>query len=253
MHTLSELRRYTMRGLDADVGVLDDMYFDDRDWMVRHLVLESRRWLGGHQVLIPPAAVRGTDEARRRLEIQLTRAQVEQGPAIETAKPVFLQHHADLYSYCGFPYHWAGSALRADALAGIGGGDPHLRSARAMIGYGVRALNGEAGEIGDFLIAVNRWAIRYAVIQPRHRGQGPHVLVSPEWIAGVSWEKQLIEVDLACEALQSAPLYDGSRPPDRAYEARLHEHYRRSRDIGNPAEVPVGEAGAGAQGQAGRQ
>jgi len=117
--------------------------------------------------------------------------------------------------------------VRRDPLAGIGGGDPHLRSARALTGHHVLAVDGEVGQAADFLIEVESWAIRYVVVRSGHRQDSRHVLISPEWITGVSWEGRLLDVDLSCEALRGAPRYDLSRPVDRAYETRLHDYYGR--------------------------
>lgn len=224
MYALSELHRYVMHGLDADVGRIEDVYFDDQHWVVRHLVVDTRHWRRDRRVLIPPAAVQKVDEAHRRLEVGLTRAQVDQSPPIDTAQPVSRQHHVDLYSYYGFPYTWTASPMRPDQLVGFGGGDPQLRSARAVTGYHVRAVDGEVGRTEDFLIEAETWAIRYVVVRSE---QGDHVLISPDWITGVSWEGRLLDVALSCEVLRGAPRYDPSRPADRAYETRLHHYFHR--------------------------
>ncbi len=227
MYASLELYRYVMHGVDADVGRIEDIYFDDQHWVVRHLVVDTRHWLRDRRVLIPPAAVRTFDDAHRTLEVALTRAQVERSPRIDTAQPVSRQHHVDLYSYYGFPYDWTGPAGRRDPLAGFGGGDPHLRSARAVTGYQVWTVDDEIGSTEDFLIEVPSWAIRYVVVRAGHRPDRRHVLISPEWVTSVSWEERRFDVGLSADALRRAPGYDPLRPADRAYEAQLHGHYRR--------------------------
>jgi sporulation protein YlmC with PRC-barrel domain len=203
MYGLSELYRYVIEGVDGDVGRIEDAYFDDRAWIVRHLVVDNRHRRDAGRVLIPPAAVRAIDDPRRRVAVGLTRAQVEHSPSIDTAKPVSRQHHIDVCSYFGFPYDWTGSAVRQDPLAGLGGGDPHLRSARAVAGYVVRTIHDEWGQIDDVLIEVSSWAIRYVVVRPRRHGAP--TLVSPARISGVSWEGRVVEVDMECEAAHVAP------------------------------------------------
>jgi sporulation protein YlmC with PRC-barrel domain len=229
MYAATELQRYIVHGMDADVGKVEDTYFDDRQWTVRHLVVDSRHWLHGRRVVIPPAAVRAVDDAHRRLEVKSTRAQVELSPPVDTARPVSRQHHASLYSYYGCPYDWSGGALGRDPLAGVGGGDPHLRSARAVSGYHIRANGSEVGSatdsLDDFLVEIPAWSIRYAVVRSGHGHASRHVLVPPEWITGVCWEGRLVDVGLTREALHGAPRYDPSRPLDRAYETRLREYY----------------------------
>jgi hypothetical protein len=216
-----------VHGLDGDVGGVEDVYFDDQYWVVRHLVVDSRHWLRHRMVLIPPAAVRAIDGTRRRVEVALTRARVEQSPPVDTSNPVSRQHHEDLYDYYDFPYNWTGLAVRRDRLAGLGGGDPHLRSARAVAGYRALAVDGEIGLVEDFFIETESWAIRYVAVRSGHRREARHVLIAPEWITRVSWEGRLLETDLSYEAIRGAPKVDGSVTPDRAYETRLHDHYRR--------------------------
>jgi len=85
----------TARTIDTGGGLMHALSEIHRD---------SRHWLRDRRVLIPPAAVRAVDDAGRRLEVTLTRAQIEQSPPVDTAEPVSCQHHVDLYDYFGFPF-----------------------------------------------------------------------------------------------------------------------------------------------------
>jgi sporulation protein YlmC with PRC-barrel domain len=184
-----------MYGKDADVGCVEDVYFDDTHWVVRHLVVDSRHWLRDRHVLIPPAAVVSIDDSRKQLDVALTRLQVEHSPPIDTAQPVSRQHHVDVCSYFGFPYDWTGPALRRDRLAGVGDGDPHLRSARALMGYTVRIRGREIGAVEDFLIDTSSWSIHDVVARAGRRQDDSHLLVSPSRIRRVSWAGRLLEIE----------------------------------------------------------
>jgi hypothetical protein len=83
--------------------------------------------------------------------------------------------------------------------------DPHLRSARAVTGYSIRATDGDLGHVEDFLIDERDWAIRHLVVDPRSWWPGPHVLVDPEWTRSVSWDDETVEVDVTREAVRRAP------------------------------------------------
>jgi sporulation protein YlmC with PRC-barrel domain len=217
MDALSELERYVVHGVDGDVGRIEDVYFDDQYWVVRHLVVDSRHWLRGRRVLIPPAAVGALDRARGRVELPFTRARIEQSPRIDTAKPVSRQHHVDLYSYFGFPYDWKGPAVHRDPLAGFGGGDPHLRSARAVTTYRVQAVDGDVGQLDDLLIETESWAIRHIVVRSGRRLGDRRVLLPPEWIARVSWEGRLLETNRSLGHLLASSSFPGET---RSKEAR---------------------------------
>jgi hypothetical protein len=83
--------------------------------------------------------------------------------------------------------------------------DPHLRSAHAVTGYGIRATDGELGHLEDFFIDEQDWSIRYLVVDPRSWWPGPHVLVNPDWARDVSWDEGVVEVGVTREAVRRAP------------------------------------------------
>jgi hypothetical protein len=65
--------------------------------------------------------------------------------------------------------------------------DPHLRSARAVTGYHIHAMDGEIGHLLDFLIDDESWEIRNLIIDTRNWLPGPHVLLAPESVVAVDW------------------------------------------------------------------
>jgi sporulation protein YlmC with PRC-barrel domain len=115
LHTASELTGFTVAGSDGDVGTLEDLYFDDEKWGVRHLVVDAGGWLSGRKVLLSPRSAIGVDWDARRLTLDLSKRQIEDGPDIDTDKPVSRQHEVLLYDYYGYPYYWSGPYLWGDA------------------------------------------------------------------------------------------------------------------------------------------
>jgi hypothetical protein len=105
--------------------------------------------------------------------------------------------------------------------------DQHLRSTQAVTGYHIGANDGEIGHVEDFIIDDESWSIRYIVVDTRNWWPGKRVLLSPQWIEKMSWADSTVYVDLTRGAIKNPPEYDASSPIDRAYEARLHEHYGR--------------------------
>ena len=53
------------------------------------------------------------------------------------------------------------------------------------------------------------------------------MLVSVEWITGVSWEESVVSVDMTREAVRGAPEWNAAGRLTRDYETRLHDHYGR--------------------------
>jgi len=96
-----------------------------------------------------------------------------------------------------------------------------------MIDYRIHALDGEIGHVEDFVFEDSSWAIRYLIIDTRNWWPGKKVLVSPEWIHNISWERSMVEVDLHRDTIKQAPEYDPYTPISREYETLLFDHYRR--------------------------
>jgi hypothetical protein len=240
--------------VDGDIGGVDDVYFDDLTWTVRYLVVETGTWLPGRKVLLSPASLRDLDAAERRVRTDLTRRQVQESPSIDTDKPVSRQHENALSSHYGYSPYWAGPyrwgpyaypypLLHAGVLPPATDSpyenrvaeelaareeqsrDEHLRSARAVSGYGIRATDGELGHVEDFLVDDQDWAIRYLIVDPRSWWPGPHVLVAVDWIRSVSWNDEVVEVDVSRDAVRGARPYEGSI--DRDQEVQLYAHHRR--------------------------
>ena len=246
MLTNKRLKNFVIRATDGELGNVDEIYFDDETWAIRYLIVDTGGWLGGRRVLISPISVVHTDWDARRLDVALTKKQVEDSPNIDTHQPVSRQHEAAYLGYYGYPYYWGGPYLWGAAYypAGLAvprtasaeevadrirreSTDSHLRSTEAVTGYHIEATDGEIGHVDGFVVDDEAWAIRYIEVATRNWLPGKKVLVSPAWIERVSWTDSKVYVGLSREAIKDAPEYDESRPITREYENRLYFHYGR--------------------------
>src|ERR1700683_4886499 len=117
----TNLKGFTIRARDGELGSVDQFYFDDETWAIRYLTIETGGWLGGRRVLISPISVVQTDWEARRLDVALTREQVQKSPDIDTHLPVCRQHEAEYLGHYGYPNYWGGPNLwgRAFHPAGL--------------------------------------------------------------------------------------------------------------------------------------
>ena len=244
LRPVSELKGWSIGATDGAIGQVDDFYFDDQRWTVRYLVVDTSGWLAGRRVLVSPWALRAVNTEDETIAVNLTRAQVENSPGVDTQQPIDRRYEAEYSRYYGYPYYWSGPytwglepfpllAPPAPAAPGLEHaepeGDPHLRSTTAVTGYYIQATDGDIGHVEDFLVEDQTWTIRYAIIDTRNWWPGKKVLVSPEWITRVDWHASTVHVDLTCESIKNGPEYDPSRPLERDDEGRLYDAYRRPR------------------------
>jgi hypothetical protein len=240
----SELHGLAIRATDGELGTAKEFYFDDSSWAVRYLVVETGGWLSGKEVLISPYSILKTDWNARQVDVALTKQQVEHSPSVDTNMPVSRQHESEYLGYYGYPYYWGGPFLWGSEYYPLGlttpinasqrkdsgkeratARDTHLRSTRAVTGYGIEAVDGGIGHVHGFVLDEETWAIRYIVASTANWWPGKQVLVSPEWIQKISWSEYKLHTGLTREAIRNAPEYVESRKVSREYEDKLHAHY----------------------------
>jgi hypothetical protein len=67
------------------------------------------------------------------------------------------------------------------------------------------------------------------VIDTRNWWPGKKVVVAPDWIHEVSWERRSVRVDLTRDAIKAGPTYEAAAAWTPEYAAELHDHYARPR------------------------
>ena len=220
----SFLKGLAIHATDGELGTINQFYFDDETWAIRYLTVDTGGWLGGRSVLISPISIHHTDWQARRLDVSLTKKQVESSPDINTHQPVSRQHEAEYNLYYGYPYYWGGAFLWGPARHPAGlkipmtasakaradriereSTDSHLRSTEGIAGYYVGATDGEIGHVDGFVIDDEAWAIRYVEVATRNWLPGKKVLISPAWIESVSWPESKVYAGLSREAHPNVP------------------------------------------------
>ena len=228
------LKGMVIRALDGEIGTVDDLYFDDELWTIRYLTVQTGSWLNDRSVLISPLSIVKPDWETKRLDVTLTRKQVENSPNIDTQMPLSRQHESEYSDYYRYPYYWIGpyepAALPATDVIEPSppvSGDSHLRSTYAVAGYHVDAEDGEIGHVDRFIIDDESWTIRYLEVATKNWWPGKKVLMSPAWVERVSWRESKVFVAVTREALMTCPEYAASVPITRDYESKIYFHYGR--------------------------
>jgi hypothetical protein len=204
LRSLKSLERFAVDATDGALGTVINFLFDDESWTVRYLVVETGSFFDHRRVLVSPLSFRSVRHDGRRVELALTRAQIQGSPGVDVDLPVSRQHEADYYEYYGYPSCWGPANARGMRYEPKGEGDPgrmigdgHLRSAKELRGYSVRGNDGRIGSIVDFLVDDGTWGIVHLVVcsRPHRSGRfgrdlaaadgaaGSRFRVSPPWSA----------------------------------------------------------------------
>ena len=85
LHKLSKLRGFHIHAVDGEIGHVDDFLFDESSWNLRYLVVDTTNWIGGKRVLVSPQVLSKVDTERERIDVSMTKDQIEHSKTIETA------------------------------------------------------------------------------------------------------------------------------------------------------------------------
>jgi hypothetical protein len=217
LRSIRQLYGKALGTAEGDIGRVKDFYFNDQHWVVRYVIADTGSWLSGRLVLISPDAFGNFHQDGDCLLVNLSRKQIENGPAIDSDKPVSRQYEEDYYRYYGWPVYWDGSGMGGapsnylmPSEEEIGGNnhdrdDPHLQSTQALNGYHVQTGEGAIGHVTDFMMDDKTWEIRHLVVETGHWFSGKEIAISPKQIDRISYEESKVFVNVTKEAILETP------------------------------------------------
>jgi sporulation protein YlmC with PRC-barrel domain len=167
LHKIKDLHGDALHAEDGEVGSVDDLYFDDEEWDVRYLVVNTRRWIPGPKYLVPPIAIdRDQPLAGGDIRVELTREQIRRCPTVAAE---------------------------------------NLRSSVEVIGCGIEALDGAIGSVADLVVDDETWEITDVLVDSRQWLPGKLLLISPEVIDHIDWPEKKVHVRLVRQDILQAP------------------------------------------------
>ena len=227
---VNRVKGFGIDAADGDIGRLKEFYFDDKECVIRYLVVDTGRFLPGKKVLIPRSALRKPDLIKKRIQVDLSKEQVKNSQGIDEHRPVKRERDFELNQYHGWKISWAEGPevlLPADVEPDLDsyGGDPHLQSTDMLTGFHIQTPEGEVGRLDDFVLDDAAWDIRYYVAEIGTRLPGRKVLMCPQWIQKINQRERKVLVNLALEKIKTGPEYNQSTPITKDYEEEMLEHY----------------------------
>ena len=257
LYRFDQLEGTALHARDGKLGKVEDLYFDDRDWMVRYLVVDTGGWFTSRKVLLSPASVERFDHEAGEIQMDLTKEQIEASPPIGSEETVSRRMEAAIAAHYDWPAYWnlpslvTGGPVLAPSLSSELSTTPELdsemntrrartsrdsqdcglRSADAVKGYDIRAEDGWIGHVVGFVYDSVTWKVRYLIVDTRKILPGKKVLIPPSMIRQVSWDGMDVTVMAKIDEIRTAPAYRESDPITSEDERNIVEHFCDSAEI----------------------
>jgi len=103
LRSCAEVEDYSIRANDGETEKIRDFIVDDSNWAIRFVVVDTRRWLPGGQVLVPAQQIEWIDWTEREVKCGLDVGQIKDSPPYDPAQPVNAEYERRLYDYYGRP------------------------------------------------------------------------------------------------------------------------------------------------------
>ena len=226
--TTQELKGFKVQALDRSIGEVEDFYFDDQSWNIRHVVVGTGKWLEPRHSVIEADFLKPPHWNAHVLPVGLPLDQFKTGLPVNWEKPVFLQKEEELGRDYRWPRYWGGTDPLFPAPRNIepvvdwgrsqtslaewdscGGerGNPHLRSCQALIGYSMEAEKETVGSLLDFVIDDTDWSITYMAVEFQHWLKGKIVYLSTKPSGGIriDWSKNVIALGMTKNEVEYSP------------------------------------------------
>jgi uncharacterized protein YrrD len=226
LRSIKQLYGDTLSASDGHIGHVKDFLFDDQNWAVRYMVVDTGSWLTDRRVLISPHALTNfyQDGANRRVNLKCE--QIANSPGLDSHKPVSRQFEEEYYHYYQWPPYWDGGMIwgmggypmvlppypapltqPVRKVGAANGDDPHLRSTQAVVGYEIQTSDGEIGHVIDFIVHEKSWAICHLVVETGRWYSGKEIAIAPKHIERISYEEAKVFLNVTKEAILDAPEY----------------------------------------------
>lgn len=92
---------------DGDVGHVCGFLIDEENWTIRYLIVDTRNWWLGHQVLIAPEWIEGVSWDDHTIFVKLTRDAVRNAPPYRAKTQFDRDAETRLHEHYGLPGYWA--------------------------------------------------------------------------------------------------------------------------------------------------
>ncbi len=106
LRSTAEVCGYYIQAQDGDLGQVKDFLFDDQEWVILHMVVDTGKWLPGRKVLIAPPWIERILWVDRKVYVTLTKDSVRHSPPfspdlldMEAYEAQLLEHYRSWFSY----------------------------------------------------------------------------------------------------------------------------------------------------------
>lgn len=106
LRSAREVIGYYVGASDGDIGHVDDLLVELEDWTVRYIVIDTRNWLPGKQVLVATDWLSAVDWHDQKIAVELEREKIKTSPEYDPATTLDRAYQKSLHDHHGRNAAW---------------------------------------------------------------------------------------------------------------------------------------------------
>ncbi len=101
LRSIEAITGYHIHAADGEIGHVEDFLFEDADWSIHYLVVDTKNWWPGKKVLVSPRSVTEIDWTDSLVKINVDRQKVKDSPAYDASATVDRDYEKMFHGYYG--------------------------------------------------------------------------------------------------------------------------------------------------------
>jgi hypothetical protein len=99
---------YYIQATDGQIGHVEDFVIDTAAWQIRYMVVDTRNWWPGKQVLVSPGWIDQVQWNTEQVTVDLSRQQIKNSPEFDASVPLDREYEVRLFAHYQRPAYWHG-------------------------------------------------------------------------------------------------------------------------------------------------
>lgn len=106
LRSTGDVTGHHVHATDGGIGHVDDFVIDDETWAIRYLVIDTRNWWPGKQVLLSPKWIERVSWEESKIFVNLPREAIKQSPGYTEEFLITRDYEAGLHRHYDRPGYW---------------------------------------------------------------------------------------------------------------------------------------------------
>jgi len=107
LRSTREVIGYYIQASDGEIGHVQDFVVDDQTWEIRYMVIDTRNWWPGKEVLVAPQWIEKVSWEEEKVYVDLTRESVKNSPEFDNLSAVNRDYENKLYEHYRRRKYWS--------------------------------------------------------------------------------------------------------------------------------------------------